>query len=618
MTDGVRTSPDTTRDPEVQNLLRETSKHGFDSVEDLSILSKDELREAGTSLKDEQISPIHRKLRKIVKTRGFEEEDRKSYSYPSLRPKSQESLSPPPSPPSSSSYVPPVLKRDSKIKMRHSMCMSNTGYVNLIKDHSDKGEWAAHVAGYLSKCRSSILSDMKSPRKNATSGLGAWQRRFFELPSAPCRYLRYFKNRKKYERCVDNPKPDCTINLSKVRNVVMRDDHITIDLNFDDGGMYSIRAEDGGLSDASRWHTALSSRVRWLRDRNLKKDSKEVEEEKKIVLNVSSKEDEEEDEEEDENVVDPYVDSMTNAEREAVKELRHRLRDLIQSEALKRQRSKDSSDAVVVPGRVEEEEEEEEDSAATRRIETHFQEASEHMRTNKSLDLTNDQKGNVYGLYKQATKGKVTSSRPSMFDPVGRAKWDAWKKLESLSCEDAKEKYVSLVRSLSPLWKPSVIEKKKKKKKKEIAKTKTVKTPPKGKRPDEHVGILDIHNEYRLLKYIRAKSGNVKKAEAFVRRGIKYRQDFNVRDVLTPGMYTQHPILKHYGQGAHIPWGIDRDGAPIRFERVGRLDPKILKHVPDRLDFMLFEMWKAETMEMAMRNLSTPTHPQRGVVVVRS
>ena len=52
VTDGVRTSPDMTRDPEVQNLLRETSKHGFDSVEDLSILTKDELREAGTSLKD--------------------------------------------------------------------------------------------------------------------------------------------------------------------------------------------------------------------------------------------------------------------------------------------------------------------------------------------------------------------------------------------------------------------------------------------------------------------------------------------------------------------------------------------------------------------------------------
>ena len=96
------------------------------------------------------------------------------------------------------------------------------------------------------------------------------------------------------------------------------------------------------------------------------------------------------------------------------------MRDLIQSEALKRQKSKDN-DAVVVPGRVEEEEEEEgeakEEEEEEVPIKTHFQEASEHMRTNKSLDLTNDQSEKVR-LYKQATKGKITSSRPSMFDPA--------------------------------------------------------------------------------------------------------------------------------------------------------------------------------------------------------
>ena len=202
-----------------------------------------------------------------------------------------------------------------------------------------------------------------------------------------------------------------------------------------------------------------------------------------------------------------------------------------------------------------------------------------------------------------------------MFDPVGRAKWDAWKRLESLTCSDAKQQYVDLVKSLSSSWKPSVIEKKKKTstRKQQTKKDRVVA----GKRPDKNVGILDIHNDYRLLKYIRAKSGNVVKAEGFIRRALKYRQDFNIRNVLTPGMFLVHPILKHYGQGAHPPWGIDRDGAPIRYERVGRIDPKLLKHVPNRVDIMLFEMWKAETMELALRNLSTPTRPQRGVVVVQ-
>ena len=55
-------------------------------------------------------------------------------------------------------------------------------------------------------------------------------------------------------------------------------------------------------------------------------------------------------------------------------------------------------------------EEEEKEAKEEVPIETHFQEASEHMRMNKSLDLTNDQKGKVYGLCKQATKGKIISS----------------------------------------------------------------------------------------------------------------------------------------------------------------------------------------------------------------
>ncbi|SCV73520.1 BQ2448_7446 [Microbotryum intermedium] len=47
-----------------------------------------------------------------------------------------------------------------------------------------------------------------------------------------------------------------------------------------------------------------------------------------------------------------------------------------------------------------------------------------------------------YGLYKQATVGDVNTSRPGMMDFVGKAKWDAWKKNEGLSSDDAKSKYV--------------------------------------------------------------------------------------------------------------------------------------------------------------------------------
>jgi acyl-CoA-binding protein len=37
----------------------------------------------------------------------------------------------------------------------------------------------------------------------------------------------------------------------------------------------------------------------------------------------------------------------------------------------------------------------------------------------------------IYVLYKQATEGDITAKRPGLTDPVGRAKWDAWKAVET-------------------------------------------------------------------------------------------------------------------------------------------------------------------------------------------
>lgn len=55
----------------------------------------------------------------------------------------------------------------------------------------------------------------------------------------------------------------------------------------------------------------------------------------------------------------------------------------------------------------------------------------------------------LYALYKQATAGDVSGSRPGMFDMVGRAKHDAWSALNGLSSDDAKQRYIDLIASLS-------------------------------------------------------------------------------------------------------------------------------------------------------------------------
>ena len=59
--------------------------------------------------------------------------------------------------------------------------------------------------------------------------------------------------------------------------------------------------------------------------------------------------------------------------------------------------------------------------------------------------LSNDDKLEFYGLFKQGTVGDVNTDRPGMFDPKGKAKWDAWKAKEGMSSDDAKAAYVAKV-----------------------------------------------------------------------------------------------------------------------------------------------------------------------------
>lgn len=60
----------------------------------------------------------------------------------------------------------------------------------------------------------------------------------------------------------------------------------------------------------------------------------------------------------------------------------------------------------------------------------------------------NDALLKLYALYKQATAGDVSGSRPGFTDFVGRAKYDAWAKLKGTTKEAAMQAYIDLVVSL--------------------------------------------------------------------------------------------------------------------------------------------------------------------------
>jgi diazepam-binding inhibitor (GABA receptor modulating acyl-CoA-binding protein) len=65
---------------------------------------------------------------------------------------------------------------------------------------------------------------------------------------------------------------------------------------------------------------------------------------------------------------------------------------------------------------------------------------------------SNEEKLSFYKYYKQATEGDVTGSQPWAVQLEARAKWDAWKSVEGISQDEAKEKYIELVASGDANW----------------------------------------------------------------------------------------------------------------------------------------------------------------------
>ncbi|MEM9384656.1 MAG: acyl-CoA-binding protein [Pseudomonadota bacterium] len=61
---------------------------------------------------------------------------------------------------------------------------------------------------------------------------------------------------------------------------------------------------------------------------------------------------------------------------------------------------------------------------------------------------SDDEMLKLYALYKQASSGDVSGSRPGMLDFVGRAKYDAWAKISGLDRDDAMRSYISTAKSL--------------------------------------------------------------------------------------------------------------------------------------------------------------------------
>ena len=63
--------------------------------------------------------------------------------------------------------------------------------------------------------------------------------------------------------------------------------------------------------------------------------------------------------------------------------------------------------------------------------------------------VSDEQKLELYALYKQATEGDCKTDKPGLFNLVEKEKWKAWKALEGMSERDAKKKYIRRVEKLN-------------------------------------------------------------------------------------------------------------------------------------------------------------------------
>ncbi len=80
-------------------------------------------------------------------------------------------------------------------------------------------------------------------------------------------------------------------------------------------------------------------------------------------------------------------------------------------------------------------------------LKTRFEKAAEEVKKLPERP-DNDTLLEIYSLHKQANEGDVSGKRPGFTNFVGRAKYDAWAKLEGTSKKEAMQSYIDLIKRL--------------------------------------------------------------------------------------------------------------------------------------------------------------------------
>ncbi|KAF4082148.1 hypothetical protein AMELA_G00148350 [Ameiurus melas] len=93
---------------------------------------------------------------------------------------------------------------------------------------------------------------------------------------------------------------------------------------------------------------------------------------------------------------------------------------------------------------------------------------------------------------------------------------------------------------------------------------------------------LPNQSDHYLLRWLRARSFNVLKAEAMLRKHLEFRKRLQVDSILEE--WKPPEVIEHYVSGGMC--GYDREGSPVWYDIIGPLDPKGLLMSATKQDYI--------------------------------
>ncbi|KAM3599114.1 uncharacterized protein V6R79_000269 [Siganus canaliculatus] len=111
---------------------------------------------------------------------------------------------------------------------------------------------------------------------------------------------------------------------------------------------------------------------------------------------------------------------------------------------------------------------------------------------------------------------------------------------------------------------------------------------------------LPAQHDHYLLRWLRARSFNVEKSEAMIRKHVEYRKKMKIDTIVAD--WKPPEVIDRFVSGGMC--GYDREGSPVWYDVIGPLDPKGLLLSASKQDFMRTKIRHTEILQRECRRQS--------------